>query len=76
MRKTILIGISALVLALTTVVRADGHMSLSGYQEFFVGSADQTIASSVTEAGIDKAGLSNGNYTRMTANYTSTLDSG
>ena len=79
MKKTILIGISALVLALTTVVRADGHMSgisLSGYQEFFVGSADQTIASSTTNHGIDMSGLSNGNYTRLTANYSSTLDSG
>jgi hypothetical protein len=79
MRKTILIGISALVLALTTVVRADGHMSgisLSGYQEFFVGSADQTTASGTTNHGIDLSGLSNGNYTRLTANYSSTLDSG
>ena len=38
MRKTILVGISALVLAFTTVVKAD--MSISGYQEFFVGSEE------------------------------------
>jgi len=79
MKRTILIGISVLVLALTTVVRADGHMSgisLSGYQEFFAGSADQTIASGTTEHGIAKGGMSNGNYTRLTANYSTTLDSG
>jgi hypothetical protein len=79
MKKTILFGISALVLALTTVVRADGHMSgisLSGYQEFFVGSADQTTAQGVNEHGRDFSGMSNGNYTRLTANYSSTLDSG
>jgi hypothetical protein len=74
MRKTILIGISALVLALTTVVKAD--ISLSGYQEFFVGSADQTTAQAVTQHGRDFSGMSNGNYTRLTANYSSTLDSG
>jgi len=55
------------VLAFTTVVKAD--ISLSGYQEFFVGSADQSIASSTTNHGIDMSGMSNGNYT-------STLDSG
>ena len=74
MKKTILIGISALVLAFTTVVKAD--ISLSGYQEFFVGSADQSIAASTTNHGIDMSGMSNGNYTRLTANYSSTLDSG
>jgi len=74
MKKTILIGISALVLAFTTVVKAD--ISLSGYQEFFVGSADQATASSTTNHGIDLAGMSNGNYTRLTAAYSSTLDSG
>jgi len=75
MKRTILIGISALVLAFTSVVKAD--ISLSGYQEFFVGSADQTIANSATNHGIDvSSGLSNGNYTRLTANYSSTLDSG
>jgi hypothetical protein len=45
-------------------------------KSFFVGSADQPTASSTTNHGIDKAGLSNGNYTRLTANYSSTLDSG
>jgi hypothetical protein len=79
MRKTILVGISALVLAFTTVVKADGHagMSISGYQEFFVGSADQTTAAAgSTEHGYDMSKMSNGNYSRLTATYSSTLDSG
>ena len=74
MKKTILIGISALVLAFTTVVKAD--ISLSGYQEFFVGNSNQTTLSGATEHGVAKGGFSNGRYSRITANYTTTLDSG
>lgn len=79
MNKTILIGFSALVLAITSVVKAD--ISISGYQEFFAGSADQSIATqgtnaATTEHGIDRAGMSNGNFSRLNATYSTQLDSG
>ena len=79
MNKTILIGFSALVLAITSVVKAD--ISISGYQEFFAGSADQSIATTGTQAattehGIDRAGMSNGNFSRLNATYSTQLDSG
>jgi len=53
-------------------------MSLSGYQEFFAGSADQSTlrGDASNEYGVDNAGLHNGQYTRITANYSTTLDSG
>jgi hypothetical protein len=75
MKKTILIGISALVLAITSVVKAD--ISISGYQEFFAGSADQSVYDA--NSGVptpNKAGMSNGNFSRLNANYSTTLDSG
>ena len=75
MKKTILIGISALVLALTSVVKAD--ISISGYQEFFAGSADQSVYDA--NSGVptpNLAGMSNGNFSRLNANYSTTLDSG
>ena len=74
MNKTILICISALILALTSFVKAD--MTLSGYQEFFVGNSNQTTLAGNTEHGVAKGGFSNGRYSRITANYTTTLDSG
>ena len=40
MKKTIILSILALVFAFTNAVKAE--MSLSGYTEFFAGSADQT----------------------------------
>jgi len=58
----------------TKVAFAD--MSLSGYTEFTVGSADQATYQGASDHGLDKAGLSNGTYSRITANYSSTLDSG
>ena len=74
MKKTIILGISALVLSLTSVVKAD--MSLSGYQEFFAGSADQTAYQGLANHGLDLAGMSNGFYGRVDANYSTTLDNG
>jgi hypothetical protein len=74
MKKTIL-SILVLAFAFTSAVKAE--MSLSGYTEFFAGSADQSKHLGVDNAsGIDKAGLDNGNYSRVTANFSSTLDSG
>ena len=66
----------ALAFAFTSAVKAE--MSLSGYQEFFAGSADQSTlrGDGSNEYGVDNAGLHNGQYTRITANYSTTLDSG
>jgi len=55
---------------------AFAEMSLSGYTEFAAGSADQSTYQGAENHGIDKAGLSNGTYSRITANYSSTLDNG
>ena len=75
MKKTIILSIMALVFAFTSAVKAE--MSLSGYTEFFAGSADQSTYAGVDNvSGLDPAGLGNGNYSRVTANYSSTLDSG
>jgi hypothetical protein len=56
--------------------QAYAEISLSGYQEFFAGSADQSIANGHTDFGYDFGGLSNGQYTRIGADYSTTLDSG
>ena len=75
MKKAILLGIVAVAFAFTSIVKAE--MSLSGYQEFFAGSADQSTHLGVDNvSGLDNAGLDNGHYTRITANFGSTLDSG
>ena len=65
------------ILCLSYFKIANAEISLSGYQEFFAGSADQTTANGVSEHGIDiGGGLHNGTYTRITTEYSSTLDSG
>jgi hypothetical protein len=74
MKKTIILSIIALVFAFTNAVKAD--IALSGYVEFFAGSADQTTFRGGTNHGLDQSGLNNGNYSRITATYSSTLDSG
>jgi hypothetical protein len=75
MKKTIILSILAISFAFTSIVKAE--MSLSGYTEFFAGSADQSTHYGVANvSGIDKAGMDNGNYGRITANYSTTLDSG
>ena len=75
MKKTIILSVLALVFAFTSTVKAE--ISLSGYAEFFAGSADQSKYQGVDNvSGIDNAGLKNGQYTRITANYGTTLDSG
>ena len=63
MKKTLLLVISALVLAFSSVVKAE--ISLSGYVEFFAGSADQSKYNGTENHGIDQSGLSNGNYSRL-----------
>ena len=74
MKKTIILSILALVFAFTSAVKAE--ISLSGYTEFFAGSANQSTASGLDNTANDQAGLKNGQYSRITANYGSTLDSG
>lgn len=75
MKKTLLIAISALILAFSSMVKAE--ISMSGYSEFFFGSADQSkIYGAENNSAIDKAGMHNGQYTRIRASYNSTLDSG
>ena len=75
MKKTIILSVLALVFAFTSTVKAE--MSLSGYAEFFAGSASQNKFKGAEGAhGLDKSGMKNGQYTRVTANYNSTLDSG
>jgi len=75
LRKTLILSILALVFSITNVLKAE--MSLSGYAEFFAGSADQSKYHGLdNQSGIDKAGLSNGQYTRIDATYSTTLDNG
>ena len=74
MKKTIILSIIALVFAFTNASKAD--IALSGYVEFFAGSADQTTRGGVEAHGFDQAGFSNGNYSRIDATYSTTLDSG
>jgi len=74
MKKTLLISISVLILALSSLVKAE--ISLSGYVEFFAGSADQSKFRGLENHGQDQSGLTNGNYSRIDAAYSSTLDSG
>ena len=74
MNKTILMVVSLLALVFTSVLKAE--VSLSGYQEFFAGSADQATAMGDSEHGLDKSGMTNGNYSRITATGSATLDSG
>jgi len=75
MKKTIILSVLALAFAFTSAVKAE--MSLSGYAEFFAGSANQAKYQAAEGAhGLDKAGMKNGHYSRITANYGTTLDSG
>ena len=75
MKKTIILSVLALTFAFANILKAE--MSLSGYAEFFAGSADQSTAYGVAnQSGIDPSGMDNGNYSRITANYSTTLDSG
>jgi hypothetical protein len=74
MKKTIILSIIALAFAFTNVAKAD--IALSGYVEFFAGSADQSKYRGAENHGLDQAGLNNGNYSRIDATYGTTLDSG
>ena len=74
MKKTIIVALSVLALAFSNLAKAE--MTLSGYTEFFAGSADQTTYQGAENHGLDLGGMTNGNFARITANYGSTMDSG
>ena len=81
MRKLLLTAL-ALTYSVMLVSVAKAEISFSGYQEFYGGSASQTIqsgASTDTGVGISNSnfsGFSNGRFTRLTAQAKTTLDSG
>ena len=74
MKKIIIFSLMSVVFVFSNTIKAE--MSLSGYQEFFAGSADQSTYEGLDNTHIDQAGIKNGQYTRITADYSSTLDSG
>ena len=55
------------------------EIELSGYQEFFMGSSDQTTRAALdmnTNTGVSQSGFSNGSYTRLVATASKKLDNG
>jgi len=73
--------ISLFFLANFITFSSNAEISLSGYQEFFAGSADQTRqtaldVSSGASSNTSFGGFSNGTYTRLVATATTQLDSG
>ena len=61
------------------ISKAFSEVSISGYQEFFAGSSDQSTRAALdmsTNTGVSQGGLSNGSYTRLVATASATLDSG
>ncbi len=78
MKKTLL-SILAMVYAVFLVNIANAELKLSGYQEFYMGSADQSTQlslSSTVDEDRSYGNLSNGRFTRLIAVGTTTLDSG
>ena len=78
MKKFISIALMA-VLGAFTLTAAKAELSLSGYQEFYAVSVDQTTAAGLatsTNTHESRSGLSNGRFTRLIATGTSTLDNG
>ena len=52
------------------------EIEITGYQEFFFGSASQSYYKGKSNHGIDQAGMSNGTYSRLTAIYNEKLFNG
>ncbi len=55
------------------------EIELSGYQEFFAGSSDQSRRAGLdmsTNTGVSQSGFSNGSYTRLVATASTKLDNG
>ena len=73
--------ISLIFLANFFAFSSKAEISLSGYQEFFAGSADQTRTTALdnstgASSNTSFSGFSNGTYTRLVATAGTTLDSG
>ena len=78
MKKT-LFSILALIYAVMLISVAKAEVSISGYQEFYMGSGDQSKILGYDAASYGDtsfSGLSNGRFTRITAVGKTTLDSG
>ena len=78
MKKIFTIALITVVAAFTASV-SKAELSLSGYQEFYAVSVDQTTAAGLaTSANTheSRSGLSNGRFTRLIATGTTTLDNG
>ncbi len=75
MKKTIILSILASIFAFANVIKAQ-ELTFSGYAEWLGASVDQTTLDGNTNHGKDYSGFDNGTYTRMTGNYSTTLDSG
>ena len=78
MKKFFTVALMAVVAAFTASV-AKAEISISGYQEFYAESVDQSTAAgldSATQTDVSRNGLSNGRFTRLIATASTTLDSG
>jgi len=78
MKKIFTIALITVVAAFTASV-SKAELSLSGYQEFYAVSVDQTTAAGLatsTNTHESRSGLSNGRFTRLIATATTTLDNG
>ena len=78
MKKFFTIALMAVVAVFAASV-AKAELSLSGYQEFYAVSVDQTTAAGLatsTNTHESRSGLSNGRFTRLIATATTTLDNG
>jgi len=75
MKKTIILSLLASMFAFSNLVKAN-ELTISGYAEWLGASVDQTTLDGGASPGKDYSGFDNGTYTRLTGNYSSTLDSG
>ena len=78
MKKFFTVALMAVVATFAASV-AKADISLSGYQEFYATSVDQSTAAgldSSTQTDVSRNGLSNGRFTRIIATASTTLDSG
>jgi hypothetical protein len=77
--KKILTTALLVVFGAFVLTTAKAELSLSGYQEFYAVSVDQTTAAGLatsTNTHESRSGLSNGRFTRLIATATTTLDNG
>ncbi len=77
--KKILTTALLVVFGAFVLTTAKAELSLSGYQEFYAVSVDQTTAVGLeqsTQTDNARSGLSNGRFTRLIATATTTLDNG